>query len=896
MEEKIINIKFCIRNKGSNEFFEKKIPYKKGKEHSYLLNINDLDTPIELTINPSENPCCFTIVSSTYQPENHTRQLLTIEDSNAFKEYNNSFIFNKKSYIKFSKIHKKSKNIEIYFKYEGIEHADIVAQEKKIDKDISEEIEIFSEPITKKRSKNKRNIFFIYKLYRIFHQATLWIRRLFKYYFIIVKSLRSPKMFARKVLNHYHELTKKLKFYCRKYVSRKNTFPFFSFVNKRKNSVFNYPIRTCKYDSKLTFKTHKKIKVSIIIPVFNQWRYTFNCIKSISLLSDKEKFELIIADDGSSDKTLQAEKLIPGIRVIKNKNQKGFLHNCNYAAQYANGEYLFFLNNDTALFDKSIDNLVKVMDDNPDIGMAGARLFFADHTLQEAGGIVWNDATAWNYGRGDNVEKPEYNYMKDVDYISGAAIMVRRKLWKEIGGFDPRYAPAYYEDTDLAFEIRKRGFRVVLQPKSMVMHFEGKTHGTSLTDPIKSFQVVNRKKFWLKWKDTLRSTQFSNGTNVFFARDRSRHHRHIFIIDHALPTYDRDAGSRSMWTYINLLITSNYKIIFMADNSNRIEPYASELENLGVEVWCDSFSALRWKERIVEIAPFLDFILLSRPNIAIKYIDFFSTLSKSPKIVYYGHDIHHQRMERSSKYEKKPPKKYAIEEIKEQEYYLWKKSDFILYPSTSEIEYIDSLGLSEKSFYIPLYSLDDSESCYSYLKTKRENVIFIGNFLHLPNLDGILWFIDEVFPKLSRKDIKVLIVGPYFPKELLHYKSDNVKILGEISDKELDLQLSNTRLMIAPLRYGAGVKGKVLQGLHKGIVVVGTSMAFDGIPEVDSIVSPVDSPDEMANIIDNLYSLDNKSLEVMSKKQRNFIKNNFNSEKVLKVFDEIYLKSKDSLR
>lgn len=171
-------------------------------------------------------------------------------------------------------------------------------------------------------------------------------------------------------------------------------------------------------------------------------------------------------------------------------------------------------------------------------------LFYPIGYLQEAGGIVWKDGRAWNFGNGEMLNAAGYNYVRDVDYISGAAVMIRTNLWNEIGGFDERFAPAYYEDTDLAIEVRKRGYRVVVQPLSKAVYFEGLSNGTDLNNGQKAYQVKNAKKFYEKWKNVLEEEQFPNGTDVFIAKDRSRYKTHILVIDHYVPNYDKDARGK----------------------------------------------------------------------------------------------------------------------------------------------------------------------------------------------------------------------------------------------------------------------------------------------------------------------------------------------------------------
>lgn len=269
----------------------------------------------------------------------------------------------------------------------------------------------------------------------------------------------------------------------------------------------------------------RKPEVSIIIPVFNQFDYTYNCIRQVKRHSGCVSYEIIIADDCSTDLTKDIEEIIGGLKVIHNDRNLRFLKNCNNAAKEAVGELILFLNNDTQVQDNWLEPLVDIMEDR-NVGMTGSKLVYSNGALQEAGGIIWRDASGCNYGNRRNPDAPEYNYVREVDYISGASIMIRRSLWEEIGGFDESFAPAYYEDVDLAFEVRRRGFSVVYQPLSVVVHFEGVSNGTDLSSGQKSYQVANQKKFYRKWKDELRKNHFLPGENLRLASDRLSREKH----------------------------------------------------------------------------------------------------------------------------------------------------------------------------------------------------------------------------------------------------------------------------------------------------------------------------------------------------------------------------------
>src|SRR5690606_3762654 len=135
----------------------------------------------------------------------------------------------------------------------------------------------------------------------------------------------------------------------------------------------------------------------------------------------------------------------------------------------------------------------------PGAGLVGSQLLYPDGRLQEAGGLVFDDGSAANYGRFEAPDDPRFASLRDTDYCSGAALAIARALFDRLGGFDGRYAPAYYEDTDLAFAVRAAGCRVLYQPASRVVHLEGASAGTDVRSGIKAYQVRNRAVFAAKW-------------------------------------------------------------------------------------------------------------------------------------------------------------------------------------------------------------------------------------------------------------------------------------------------------------------------------------------------------------------------------------------------------------
>ena len=231
----------------------------------------------------------------------------------------------------------------------------------------------------------------------------------------------------------------------------------------------------------------------------------FRCLISINESNDITPYEIIVADDASDENIGEIVAQARYIRYVRNETNLGFLKTCNKAASIARGKFLLFLNNDTVLLPGWLDSLVDVFEKFPRSGLVGSKLLYPDGRLQEAGGAVWQDGAGANLGRYGDPASPVYNYLREVDYCSGACILIPRSIWDALGGFDELYSPAYYEDTDLAFRIRAAGYKVFYQPKSQVIHFEGTSSGTDIGSGIKQYQQVNQGKFYNRWKGVLAS-------------------------------------------------------------------------------------------------------------------------------------------------------------------------------------------------------------------------------------------------------------------------------------------------------------------------------------------------------------------------------------------------------
>lgn len=615
----------------------------------------------------------------------------------------------------------------------------------------------------------------------------------------------------------------------------------------------------------LDFPAVSAPRVSIIVPVYNNYRMTMQCLQALLDNTGESNYEVIIADDASTDLTRSIAQCVKNIVVARSESNQGFLINCNQAAKQAKGEFVLFLNNDTAVCKGWLSALLALMDARPDAGVVGPKLLFGDGRLQEAGGIVWRDGSAWNFGRMDDPAKPAYNYVKSVDYISGACLMIRHELWRQLGGFDSRYAPAYYEDTDIAFAAREAGYQVLYQPEAKVFHFEGVSNGTDVGAGIKHYQVRNQQVFCERWRDALARDHFANAEQVFFARDRSRRQRSVLVIDHYVPHYDQDAGSRSTFMYIQLFLEMGYKVLFLGANYFPHQPYTKTLQQMGVEVLVGEYMARNQDRWLQENAASIDCVYLHRPHIAEQLLDSLEKMSPRPQIIYFGHDLHYLRVSRELDVSGDDSLRRSAQNWQRRELAVFDRVDKVYYPSQVEIDEVKAQRPQLAARAIPLYALG-LQALPEYNFNATQGLLFVGGFNHPPNVDGICWFVEQVLPLLQQyqSDLHLHIVGSNPSDAVQDLQSEVVTVYGYLSDDELDALYRRTRLVVVPLRFGAGVKGKVLEAVQKSLPIVTTAIGAEGIPEASKVMTLADDAQGFAEAVLQLYCDEQRAREKIS--------------------------------
>lgn len=598
--------------------------------------------------------------------------------------------------------------------------------------------------------------------------------------------------------------------------------------------------------------TSEEPVASVVVPTYGNWELTRGCLASIQQHLPATPFEVIVVDDASPDGAADRVAECPGVRLVRAERNLGFVGACNLGAEHARGELVMFLNNDTEVRDNWLDALVQVLDTRSDAGLVGAKLVYPDGRLQECGGIIFSDGSGWNYGRGGDPGATEYCTMRDVDYCSGAALMVRRSLFEQIGGFDSRYAPAYYEDTDLAFAVRAAGYRTLVQPESLVVHIEGASNGTDVAAGVKRHQEINRAIFVEKWSAEL-AGHFPEATagNLWSARHRTADGHGggiVLVADHEVPRADRDSGSVRMARILKVLTDLGQRVVFFPMNGALPASHTRWLHRIGVTVVAGDE---RQGAFLAEAGADVKVALLSRPQVAWRLLEPLRAHAPRCLVAYDTVDLHFLRLQRQAEIaaangaEDESALRGQAQALRELELGLVRATDLTLTVSDVEQRLLRDL--------VPGARVEVVSNIHDVMPgvadpAGRSGILFVGGFDHIPNRDAARWLCAEIMPLVWRRrpDVVAHIVGSNPPPEVTELARDGVEVHGWVP--ELEPVYQRSRVVVAPLRFGAGVKGKVGEALACGVPVVATSIAAEGMHLMDGEHGRIaDTPQALAD-------------------------------------------------
>jgi glycosyltransferase involved in cell wall biosynthesis len=366
----------------------------------------------------------------------------------------------------------------------------------------------------------------------------------------------------------------------------------------------------------------------------------------------------------------------------------------------------------------------------------------------------------------------------------------------------------------------------------------------------------------------------------------------LLFIDYEVPRYDMFAGSRTNFMYLEMLVGMGLKVIFLPADFQSVEPYTSELNGMGVETLDGGWHQKNWEAWLQENGPAIDYVFIHKPEPAIQFLPAVLRYTNA-SVIYQCHDLHYLRLQRKAKVENDPAILEEAGIYEQKEDFIFSNCDVLLTFSEVEELVLKDKFPDKKVFTIPLFFYPDMPEMERDF-SRRHGLLFIGACAHTPNRDAISWFCREVFPLVQERipGITIDVVGADPPEDIRSLNSEYIRILGRVSEDGLKSLYENVRMMVVPLRFGAGVKGKVIESLYNGVPLVSTSIGLEGIKGADQFATARDKPEDFAAEVVSLYT-DDKNLQRLSVKGSRFVADNFTRQKTMQLMEGILSVSRD---
>lgn len=597
----------------------------------------------------------------------------------------------------------------------------------------------------------------------------------------------------------------------------------------------------------LAFPRAERPEVTIIVVTFNKVEHTYDCLESLLAHADAA-YDLIVVDNASTDPTVELLSRLRNVTVLRNDANLGFGRACNQAAARAGGEHLLFLNNDAALAPRCLSSLLETAQADPRCGAVGGRLVWPDGRLQEAGSILWDDGTAEAYGRGADPFAPEFSFHREVDFCSGALLLVRRTLFEKLGGFADEFAPAYYEDVDLCMGIRRLGYRVFYQPEATVRHHE---YGSSSSDEATELIQRNHARFAEKWKGDLKLQRSRSPANRLRARERVTRPR-LLVVDDRVPTSDAGSGYPRSHALLLLLRRHDYPVtLFPSYDATPHQPWLSDLQREGIEVVCDGRP---FADLAAERAGLYDVVLVSRPhNFGAVRADLTRSFPRAV-VIYDAEALFFVREELKGVVSEGAAPDDVVRR-QQQELDLLRFAHLVVTVSDREKRLLEQAAPDfQGQIAVWGYPVEARPTLRPF--SERRDLLFLGSFFapRSPNKDALSFFLREVLPLIHRRlDCQLKVVGYGAVDAVGQWASARVEVVGYAPDPTP--HYDGCRVFVVPHRYSAGIPLKLCEAMARGLpaVVSDLTAAQLGVEDGREVLVGR-TPDELAEGVVRLYS------------------------------------------
>ncbi len=550
------------------------------------------------------------------------------------------------------------------------------------------------------------------------------------------------------------------------------------------------------------------------------------------------------------------------VTLLRGDENIGFGPAVNRLAAEATGDYILILNNDTIVDPRCVRLLVAAMSDPARPGVVAPRYRDFDGTVLEMGGYLGPDGSGWQLFRGTRPPAALERMRYPAHYGSAACLLVDRALFAEYGGFDDLWAPAYYEDTDLCFALREKGRPTLVEPRAIVYHYEGATAGKDVSAGLKSYQLRNQSRFVARWSDQLEKLpRASLGAALGAAlAPPKRGHRILWAVPH-LPRPDREAGHARIMRMIEALQHAGHRVSLWAEHTHDAGRYGRLLEDHGVAWFGGGLPSRRQLpagqprafaslDQVLGLLHW-DAVIISFAELADRLLPSIRQQQPRAAVLVDNVDLHFLRQERGGA--------LGIADLeqltKEQELATYRAADGVITASTLETEILFQELPATPAH---TFAVAAEEPRLVEDPPPDGSLLFLGNFAHHPNVDAVDWWAGEIaaeVERLAERPIAMRVVGSGSESYRDVWPPHHLDIVGWVED--LADEFDKARVFIAPLRYGAGTKGKISAALARGLPTITTSIGAEGVtPEVLAALAVADRPVDIARHVIELMTDD----------------------------------------
>jgi O-antigen biosynthesis protein len=573
--------------------------------------------------------------------------------------------------------------------------------------------------------------------------------------------------------------------------------------------------------STLIFAKPAAPRVSILLVFYNQAHLSYLCLQSILATTDAS-IELILVDNSSADATSALLDKIENAKIIRNEKNLGFVKAVNQGAAIATGDYLLLLNNDAILQPGSLQYAIQTLESDFKIGAVGAKIRLLDGSLQEAGSIIWSDGACLGYGRGRRPDEAEFMFKRDVDYCSGAFLLMRNKLFQELAGFDEAFAPAYYEESDFCIRLQQQGYRIVYEPRAEIIHYEFASSGG--ISGASQLQAKHRKILCRKHADFLRNKLANQPSNILPART-SNNFPNVLVIDDRVPDSSLGAGYPRGCLILNLLADmplniSFYPLLFPFDDW----PHVYSILPREIEVLLE-LGTTKLRALLTERKGFYQYIMVSRVHNMEVFNEIVKTepeLIEGVEIIYDAEAVSATREVLRRQVLGEPLAEKQQLQLVQTEIEQARLARTIVAVSRKEALLFEEFG--HRNTAVLGHTLETQPSPHSF--DQRQGMLFVGALRDdgSPNVDSLLWFTGEVLPLIKRSipAINLVVVGDSSAPSLADIDDDSISLVGRL--ESIDTVFNECRLFVAPTRFAAGIPHKVHEAASRGLPCVTTTL------------------------------------------------------------------------